>query len=138
MKITDVQLAREFKAGLSFIGLGRKYGMTSLEVQAAVRHVMLRRRRSAKATVRLDGGRLYDGPTAEAMRNATIKAWARPGGRSYLNPRSVVKITGAELETLVRQWERGLRHRTPSQEDYANLASRITYIITSSIHTTRA
>ena len=32
-------LLREFLAGRSFVGLARKYGMTSLAVQAAVRRV---------------------------------------------------------------------------------------------------
>jgi len=38
--ITRRQLAQEFRAGRSFVGLARKYGMTSLEAQGAVRQVM--------------------------------------------------------------------------------------------------
>ena len=36
-RVTARRLAREFKRGLSFIGLARKYGMTSLQVQSRVR-----------------------------------------------------------------------------------------------------
>lgn len=39
-KPTGRRLLREFQRGLSFIGLARKYGMTSPEVQARVRRVM--------------------------------------------------------------------------------------------------
>ena len=35
-------LTREFTAGLSFIGLARKYGMTTRRVQAAVRRFVAR------------------------------------------------------------------------------------------------
>jgi hypothetical protein len=38
--ITRRQLAQEFQAGRSFVGLARKYGLTSTEAQGAVRQVM--------------------------------------------------------------------------------------------------
>ena len=34
---TGLELARRFKAGASFVGLARRYAMTSLEVQNAIR-----------------------------------------------------------------------------------------------------
>jgi hypothetical protein len=40
--ITRRQLAQEFQAGRSSVGLARKYGVTSLEAQEAVRKVMRR------------------------------------------------------------------------------------------------
>lgn len=39
-KPTPRRLLREFQRGLSMIGLARKYGMTSLQVQAAIRKEM--------------------------------------------------------------------------------------------------
>ena len=36
-RVTDRKLLSEFQRGLSFVGLARKYGMTSREVQARVR-----------------------------------------------------------------------------------------------------
>ena len=39
---TALRLAREFKRGLSFVGLARKYGMPQRAVEAAVRRVARR------------------------------------------------------------------------------------------------
>lgn len=42
---TACRLAREFKAGLSFVGLARKYGLTQGQVEDRVRTWMRRGRR---------------------------------------------------------------------------------------------
>ena len=40
--ITALRLTREFKGGLSFVGLARKYGMSMRAVEAAVRRMVRR------------------------------------------------------------------------------------------------
>jgi len=41
-RVTARRLLREFQRGLSVVGLARKYGLTSLQVQAQIRREMRR------------------------------------------------------------------------------------------------
>lgn len=44
MSVRKTTLAREFKEGRSMVGLARKYGLTRLQVEHAIRWVYRRRR----------------------------------------------------------------------------------------------
>ena len=44
IRITPTLLAREFKGGLTVIGLARKYGLTRAQVEAKIRAVAKRKK----------------------------------------------------------------------------------------------